>query len=253
MGKDRPRGNQQTTPALTGRLVISTSRGQLRAQAWPKPRGKSQPRQSRQWVERFVQAQKDIRRIAPSQMLAAIEATKHGSLYPRDVLLKAGTVGLMDITTALGGTVHHQTPFVDAMVFNGAFSRLATNKTFGTGSFITITWPLPVLDTAAFWSAAQPARFTVPEFIEVVRVSAGLVAVNTSTDRYGVRILDQASNQLARQLISASGVKGLSITTGPLAVNQGDFFTVQAFQDSAQQLAALGTWFAIEVLQATTP
>lgn len=66
--------------------MIDTFRGQLRARAWPRKRGKPKSAKTQQHVERFVAVSRALKFGHPDEHAAAIKATKGTPLYTRDLL-----------------------------------------------------------------------------------------------------------------------------------------------------------------------
>lgn len=75
--------------ALRGKLQITVKRGQLIAAGWPRKRGKPKSAKTREQNEWFRQANLLAKYADGDAQWMAIEITKNGPLYPRDIMMSA--------------------------------------------------------------------------------------------------------------------------------------------------------------------
>ena len=241
---------QQRFPALTGKLVTQTFRGQIHIQKWPRKRGPSKLAKQRRQVKWFTDANALAKRLWPDQIKLAMIMTKGTGLYPRDLLLRQMSGGIYDIFT--GDGVHYRPtslPREDVM-FQGAILQLDANQVLPIQAFTKISWPLPVLDTMGFWDMAQPTRLTIPEGVEVVALSAGWVSVES--EALGERIIRLRKNNggVTRDQRQSSGLENLTTSRGADVCVAGDFYEVDAWSSTAANIFGVPpTFFTIQALQ----
>ena len=241
---------QQRFPALTGKLVAQTFRGQIHVQKWPRKRGPSKLAKQRRQVKWFSDANALAKRLWPDQIKLAMIMTKGTGLYPRDLLIRQMSGGIYDLFTDDG--VHYQPTSMprEAVMFQGAILELDVDQVIPVSTEHKIVWPLPVLDTMGFWSVANPTRLTIPEGVEVVEVIASWVASNPPLDV--TTIIRTRKNDGFNSNLGADNLANPTgpTTRGPQVVVAGDFFEMIAFTTKA--LNALGngrTTLTLNVLQ----
>lgn len=251
MPRDRADPVRQRFPALTGGLVVDAVNGKVRVRKWPKKRGKPTHPNTIAQNAWFKEANRQAKLAEGAQVVLAQNATKGTGLYPRDLLLKTMSSGLVDLVMPDGRVLTHYRPRVDAVTFQGVIQRPVANVPLPLGVATNISWGLPVRDTANFWNAGQPTRFTIPQGVTQVRVECGgAFATNVA----GVMILVIRKNGVAsfgasRQ--SASGRALTTVSTGATEVVAGDFFEMQASIFASNGLLGGGlTFFTLEVLGA---
>lgn len=250
MGKNRSDTSKQRSPAFSGRVIFDTWRGVVRVRSWPKKRGKkSTPAQriQRNW---FRAANQIALRADPTQIKAAMEATRNSGLYPRDLIIRAMGVGLIDILQPDGSLISYRQHFWEPIMFQGTILRLATPFSPATGTWNVLPWPVPLIDTAGMWNPGQPTRLTIPANIEVVMFVAGNKQDTGFGPLLATRIRQNGVLDVAWGQATSSGSVGHGISTGPLPVVEGDFFDVLTFPTLAGNLAVGPTYFASIIMQA---
>jgi hypothetical protein len=106
--------------------------------------------------------------------------------------------------------------------FQGFYLSLQINQNIGVGAAAPVNWPLPVMDTAAFWDVAAPDRITVPPGVDVMIFFAGFQTAHTGWSQVSPFISDMAGNSYARCDISHGGQHAMTLNTAPLPVSPGD-------------------------------
>jgi len=246
---NRSQTGKQRYPALSGRLIIDTYRGQTRVRAWPRKRGPHTiPDQiiQTQW---FKAANKLALTVAPSQIAVATEATRNTGLYPRDVIIRAMGAGLLDIIEPDGTLVTYRQKFWERVVFQGTIIRPTVDIVPAVGVWFLVNWPLPVIDTAGFWNVAVPARLTVPDHVDIIKVHGDIKQMSTGGPLLAIRIRLNGTLDVAWSQATSSGTVGDHFSTGPIPVVQGDYFECLIFPTRAGNLTAGPTWWGVEILE----
>jgi len=241
---------KQRFPALRGRIIVDTWRGKPRIRAWPRKRGKPKSQMVRDQNDWFREANKLVMKAAPSQMSLAISATRNTGLYPRDLMLRAMGVGLVDIVEPDGTLITYRQKFWSPIMFQGVIIRPASPITPGVNVWNTITLPLPQLDTAGFWGAGAPTRLTVPTNIEIIEVVCDVKQESTGGPLLAIRIRQNGVTDVAWSQATSSGTVGDHVSTGPLQVVAGDYFEFLVFPTRAGNFPVGPTWFGLHILQA---
>jgi len=241
---------KQRFPALRGRIIVDTWRGKPRVRSWPRKRGTPKSQVVRDQNAWFKAANELARKAAPSQMALSIEATANTGLYPRDLLIRSMGVGLLDIVEPDGRVITYRQKFWEPIMFQGAIIRPSSPITPGVNVWTTLTLPVPLIDTAAFWNVATPTRLTIPEHIEIVKVSCDIKQESTGGPLLAIRVRQNGVTDVAWSQATSSGTVGDHVSTGPIPVVQGDYFEYLTFPTRAGNFPVGPTWFAIEVLQA---
>jgi len=240
---------KQRYPAFQGRLIYDTWRGQQRVRSWPRKRGPSgtpQQIQQRQW---FKAANALAKKVAPSQMATAIEATRNTGLYPRDIIVRAMGAGLIDIIEPGNHLVQYRQDRIDPVAFQGAILELAAPIAIPINTVIILTWPLPVIDTASFWDVSAPTRLVVPFGVTVCEVSIRSFQAFSGNGQMIVLMYKNGAS-LGRSGFNANAHHGESWSSGPLSVAEGDYFEFGLYMTYSGGSAAAGglTAFCINVL-----
>ena len=241
---------QQRFPALTGKLVAQTFRGQIHIQKWPRKRGPSKLAKQRRQVKWFTDANALAKRLWPDQIKLAMIMTKGTGLYPRDLLLRQMSGGIYDLFT--GDGVHYQPTSMprEAVVFQGAILENTVPQALTAGGMRTLTWQLPVLDTMGFWSVVNPTRLTIPEGVNVVRLSAGWFTSNVTGEIAFLIVINlNGTTRIARQAGGLNEFVAQVVHRGPFKVVAGDFFEVLVFpRVDRTTVADQATFFTLEAL-----
>lgn len=154
--------------------------------------------------------------------------------------------------------------------FRGALVGLFNDENVTSGETLNIPWDVVHYDTDDFSDAddvgTNPERFTIPENVSYVRLSAG-VAFDSDATPNGSRTLFFSKSDLdlfpgnpldyipdVDNIYDAKPVR-MSIHSAVLAVSEGDYFTVKIHNTDTGTVTLSGTsgsaacWFAIEVIQ----
>lgn len=121
--------------------------------------------------------------------------------------------------------------------FQGALVKLTSDEALASGAVLAIPWDAEVYDEGGWWTSGAATRLTVPTGVTRVRLTGTVAIVSGLTaDRFLVRLQknDDASAtlQVAQDLDPITGGPVLSISSPVLTVVAGDFFELEAFQDS---------------------
>ncbi len=216
-------------PALKGKLIVDTYRGQMRMRAWPRKTGTPKSAEVRRQNKWFKEANDLAKRLEPTQQALAIAMTKGTGLYPRDLLLHQMSGGMYDIIDEDGVNIQTRQSFRETVMFQGVICQLTANQTLPIGLTLPINWPLPVLDTAAFWDVASPGRFTIPAGFNVVSLTAGWKATASQAGQVTSPQIRKNGAKLADMACNIQGVAAGQPSTGPIKVVAGDFFEFGIF------------------------
>lgn len=249
MTKPRSDTGKQRHPSFTGLVIVDTWRGVQRVRAWPRKRGTPTSEQVRDQNAWFKAANQLVMRAEPSQIKASIAATANVGLYPRDVLVRAMGAGLLDIVTPEGQVITYRQHFWEHKVFQGTIIRPASDIVPAVGTWFTIPWPLPLIDTAGFWDVAAPTRLTVPAHIDIIQVSGGVKQASTGGPLLALTIRQNGAVDVAWSQATSSGTVGDTFSTGPIPVIQGDYFECLIFATRAGNLSAGPLWYGVEILE----
>ena len=237
-------------PALKGKLIVDTYRGQMRVRAWPRKRGPSKSAEVRRQNQWFKEALALMGRVAPTQTALAIAMTLGTGLYPRDLLMRQMSGGLYDIIDEDGINVQIRQRFRETKVFQGVILELTGTHTFIAGAASFVTWPLPVLDTLGFWDVTQPDRITIPVGINVVEMTAGLV-LTPDGNRFDVLILPVSGAVGVEANGIGQNVNSKIAHSGPWKVTAGEQFRVRGFSNATRTTATFRRqFFTLNVLDA---
>jgi hypothetical protein len=200
----------------------------------------------------FKQATRLAKIAEPTQQAMSIAMAKGTGLYPRDLLFKAMSSGIVDLAMPDGRLVTRGRYFREKVMFQGVFAEQDTVQSLPAGGYTNLVFPLPVLDTAGFWNLGAPSRFTIPAGIEVVALVAGWHSNNVVLAGNTVPALRKNGVFLARSPRHVSGWPGGTVSSGPRAVMPGDYFEFAVFTPSPQQTQGNQQCFmGLTVLQAT--
>jgi hypothetical protein len=141
----------------------------------------------------------------------------------------------------------------------GTLAYINSNQTITTAGWHTIVFNNEHYDRiAGHNNTTNPTRMTVPTGVSFVRLSGW---VQFSTNSTGRRLLQILKNGTAvwsgyvrlDQRACSSGPTGMYIQTPIVAVSAGNYFELEAYQDSGGSLTLLGTndgsWFQMEVIE----
>jgi hypothetical protein len=234
--------------------MIDTWRGKLRVRKWPKKRGKPKSPATQFMNAWFRDAQQKMNYVDGRAMDFAISATRQTGLYPRDLMLRAASRGMFIIDDPERGLLSPRPQGVWTVAFQGLITQLASNLTLPAGVNVTVPWPAPSIDSAAFWDAAQPTRWTIPPGVNIVNLIAGFRQGSSAGGRIAVGFLKNGAFLTSGDNASSTGTRSMSYSTGPITVAPGDYFEAQFFSSNATSALAGATSFgSLEVLDASLP
>ena len=225
----------------------------MRIRNWPRKRGPSKSAAVRLQNAWFKDANRLAKHCAASQQVAAIEMTKGTGLYPRDLLLKCMSGGIIAPITAEGRELQYRRQRVDPVAFQGFVLRLTADQNIGLSSFTPIIWPLPYRDTAGFWDVTQPDRITIPPGVTMIQMFSQHLASGAWNGQAIAQIKDPAGVSWGRGDNVGNTSHGLACGTGPIVVTPGQQFQNLAWNNvwGILQGTQQNTWFAGVVMEAT--
>jgi len=220
---------KQRFPGIHGKYLVDSSRGQLRVRKWPRKRGPSKSREVRIQNQWFKDANKLAKHCAASQQAQAIAMTLGTGLYPRDLLLKCMSGGIIEPVTAAGRVIQRKRKVVDPVSWQGFALNLQANWNIGIGTLGAPDWPLPTRDDLGFWSIANPSYITIPPGVDWMQLYAGGMCPSTYDGNLVILIRDQAAADHARGEAGGNTSHGNTITTGPIPVVSGQTYQANWF------------------------
>lgn len=144
---------------------------------------------------------------------------------------------------------------VHGMKFMGALVQMSEAQNISSGSFTTLQWGTEVYDTDNIFDPANPTRLTVPAGVSVVRIIANITFASNAAGGRRLQTLKNGAAHSGRLYVAYQAMSGadtrIYAATPPLQVAPGDYFELQAYQDSGSTiniLAQTATWFALEVI-----
>ena len=162
-----------------------------------------------------------------------------------------------------GGSSKKTTLAVAGHQFRGARVKMNTDDTaVNAVAGYTIPFDAAVFDTDSFWSAGSPTRLTIPAGKGITHVVAtAQVTWSASTadtfNTVAIRHYNSSDTQLhhigQRQTETGSNAAALAVSTGPLAVSDGDYFTLLFVQETDTSVTVEGdqvieTFLALQVV-----
>lgn len=141
-----------------------------------------------------------------------------------------------------GGNSRKTTTAVLGHQFRGAVVKMTSDDTtVNTTSQTTISFDSAVIDTDGFWSAGAPTRLTIPPGLGITHVElvgSAHVTASTGDTQASIFITHFNSSNVAQQSAALSGVefgntvKRTVLPTGPIAVDDNDYFTMLYQEES---------------------
>lgn len=205
--------------------MVDVFRGRIRIRQWPRKRGTPKSLAVRLNNSSWRNAVAAIKLASPGQWAQALRITKGTGLYPRDVLLKAMTVGLWDIVLPDGTILSSYRPKVEAVVYQGACIENQAGQNFASGDNI-VAFDTPRIDTSLIWDGAQPTRFTVPPTVSRVRLRFSAAVVFTTQHPVTFGWKKNGGAKVSMLPHDTSFNFGAVMDSGPLNVVPGDYFEI---------------------------
>lgn len=143
--------------------------------------------------------------------------------------------------------------------FMGALVNKSAAQSIANNSAAVLTWNTEQFDEGGWHStSSNTSRLTVPDGVRLVRVYANVRFDDNSTGYRQLQIIKNGStfigtpNARAMAITSATQPTLLSVNTGPVLVESGDYFEAEVFQNSGGALDLQNdnaTWFSIEAIE----
>jgi len=253
MPRSRRERDKADLPGITGRVIIDSYRGQLRARAWPKPHGPATSPKLLRSQDAFKQCCELIKRVPSTQIDAAIQTARGTGLYPRDLLMAAMRAGVVDIVTAEGELIINKQYYLEEVMFQGARLQRTGSLGIAATTETVITWQQSPILTVPIWPAPTPTRLEVPTNVNMVRLQGGVRSTANVAGIRQVLFRNQAGVLVATQSADSTGRLNFQCDSGPIPVAPGNWFDMRVFLGAAGTLeAASSTFFSMEILN-TTP
>lgn len=202
----------------------------------------------------FADAMRKLKFANGHEIDKAITLSKGTGLYPRDVQMMAMTGGLFAIPTESGAVLQHKRVGLYEVSFQGAYTEFATPQTLPGSPISSIVWPLPLINTIGAFDPGQPTRFTIPDGVNIVRLSTGLSIPGGLSFRMFLAIRKNGTTSVAQIDYNGSDNRSAAVVSGPIPVVTGDYFEVLYFCNKSTTYQPGPTChFALEVLDASFP
>jgi hypothetical protein len=198
---------------------------------------------------------------APAGAGSAIEVLDEG-VSETAALVSLNFVG--PVTAADDGSGNVTVTVSDKITFRGASVHMTSDDTAQniTGG-INITFDAAAFDTDGFWSAGAPTRLTIPpgqgiDYVEVfgqIMLSSSTISTwkNIAINHFNSANVMQSSRGL-KNADFGSGSAMIPVATGPIAVNDSDYFVLAATEESDASITIQGngtvnyTFMALRVI-----
>lgn len=250
MARIRSWAGKQGAPALSGKLTFKARRGILIVSKWPRSRGKKPHPNQVKWHNWMREANRLAKYLDPEQQKLAIEYTRGTGLYPRDLLLKVMSTGLVDVMDDQDRPIISKRWELEPVTWQGFMIDAGAGLSVGSGQH-PIAWGLPVLQTMPFWDAGSPTKITIPTGVTVMNLEMGIGWPNTNTVSLRLLIVNATTGlTVAFSNHGAIGRPGATIATGPLLVTPGEQFEAWINPSQAATLAGEMNYFRGTILEA---
>lgn len=241
-------------PNISRGVMFDTVNGKLRIRSWPNPRGLNLHPHTEYMNDWFRDAAFKIKRIDARMVAKAMQLAAGTGLYPRDVLMKAGSSPFYTIALPDGSHVQPRKLGIWQVSFQGIALSLKDDTQNISNSFAPVIWDQVDIDTIPLYDVLNPEYITIPAGINIINVT-----VSYSDDDGGNynRQIQLLKNGNLIRYIGASGTTssmGPVLVSGPISVTAGD--TIQpVFRELTNTAKLVGslTHFSIEVLDASIP
>lgn len=231
--------------------MFDVTRGVVRVRKWPSKRGTPKSFYQRAWNDWFAQVNRMTKTMEPNLWWLASAWSKFNGLYPRDIVLKWTAGTLFDIVLEDGNRLTYRKLFIEDVMFQGARLQRSTNVGISANVVFPIAWDIVALDTAGMWSSGAPTRLTIPAKVQVVEFLGGEYFVASSSGAGALYVRKNGTTIIAWMVTQFTTTRGLTLSTGPVSVAQGDYFElVHQHSQSGTLQADPRTYFAATILQA---
>lgn len=171
------------------------------------------------------------------------------------------------LRTVQGGSSKKTTAALLGHQFRGARVRMTADDTTvnATGAGYVVPFDAALFDTDSFWSAGSPTRLTIPTGlgIDYVELTGQVLVTASGADTwFGVSIEHYNSSAVLQDIFGFRNLEGGSTgrcamaSSGPVAVADGDYFTLTIREESDTSITVEGdttprTFLAITVVGMT--
>jgi hypothetical protein len=147
--------------------------------------------------------------------------------------------------------------------FRGARARMTADDTaINATSVFELTFDEAAFDTDTFWSAGAPKRLTIPAGLGITHViaSGSVFCTSGTNDTYVFAYVQHYNSaNVLQKVYGFRGVEmgtnswGVNVQSGPIAVSDGDYFTLAILQETDTSITIEGdhafeTHLAIQVI-----
>jgi len=232
--------------------MLDTTRGVPRARAWPRKRPTIKSAFQRRMMTWFGDAMSRIKYAESRAVDGAIKASRGTGFYPRDLLMAAYSGTIIGPIETPEGTVIVKKRGLQEVAFQGTLLNLTPNYAKAASTQIINWTEIPVIDTCGCYNPANVTRLTIPAGVTIANIRAALRTDTDNTLRIYLEIRRNGADRIAWQDISQTQQGSNEVETGPLPVNEGDYFEVRSYFSEARTLQnPIGNCFSIEILAAS--
>lgn len=240
-------------PGLRGRIAVDSVHGSVRVRRWPRKRGPSKSKAQRLMQQRMASAIQLAKFADPTSYAMSMKITAGTGLYPRDWLTHAMFVGVADFVTPEGHYMRHGGYRVSDVIFQGARVEADTAVPVPAGQIVIMPWTTPRIDTAGIWSIAKPTRLTVPEYTQVVELTANVGFLSSQDATWQLEIRKNTTTRVAVVNVGGHTNTRLNVSSGPMDVEAGDYFEAEMFTNIANSISVTSAnFFTMTLLQVNT-
>jgi len=238
-------------PALKGKLIYTTHRGQLIVRSWPrKPKGPPSPKQKaqRDW---FKVARQMAKYVDPLQIVLAKKVTRNTGLYPDDLILMAMAGNLFAAIDDGEKLYTKWQPEIRPVFFQGVRLQFISTKVLTPGVAWPVQWTNALLMTADFWSVSDKPNIVIPAGVTVGQFKASTLCSASTNPEVTLHLREAVTGLWAGNQSLSRGINECEVNTGPIAVSAGQKWSCEITTDLAATVAlAQRNTFTFEVLEA---
>ena len=151
------------------------------------------------------------------------------------------------------GTVQTTAATPSAPVFSGCLANVS-NTTLAHNAYTKVSFSNTTYEEGEFWDAAQPTRIVIPSGVSYIRLKAfaqysSTTYVAGTLRQIAIRKNGTGSGYLHDNETSIVHGNHLHIDSPVMAVNPGDYFELQLYQNSGVTADISHAWLSIEVVK----
>jgi hypothetical protein len=230
-------------------------------------------------LDKFAQANRATKWMAPQIIRDFTEATANTPLLPRDLLVsilynrlaafvvQGGKVmfpmpAYTDVSEALDA-ISQQIGYTiirgpdgwigvnpASALSPGALLYRTSTQALGVNTETTVQFQAAGYQDLAFWNAAQPADIVIPAGVNAVRLTAGFITADATGQTYAYLQKNgagafNAGRGLPFSETATTGRDGINLVSAQLRVTEGDYFRWRILQENGGDLET--AWTGIEV------